>query len=109
MLAKKLLLYSWLILTVSFTSCSKETVNPVTPYNPPPAVKDTTFTNPLLPSGPDPWVIKKDSFYYYTHTLGNRITLWKTKTVSELSSAENKIVWAPTASGSHSHNIWAPE
>jgi hypothetical protein len=37
------------------------------------------FSNPLLPSGADPWSIYKDGFYYYTHTLGNRIDIWKTK------------------------------
>src|SRR5690606_27503107 len=26
-----------------------------------------TFTNPLLSSGPDPWVLQKDGVYYYMH------------------------------------------
>ena len=29
---------------------------------------DTTFTNPLLTSGPDPWVIQQDTMYYYMNT-----------------------------------------
>jgi len=68
-----------------------------------------TFTNPLLPSGADPWVIYKDGFYYYTNTLGNRLALWKTKELSKLSNAETKIVWRPPASGPNSRDIWAPE
>lgn len=70
---------------------------------------DTGFTNPLLESGPDPWVIRKDSFYYYTNTLGNRIAIWKTKTVSDLKHATIKTIWHPPASGANSKNIWAPE
>ena len=34
---------------------------------------------PLLPSGPDPWVTQRDGFYYYMHTQGDRISLWKTR------------------------------
>jgi len=30
---------------------------------------------PLLPSGPDPWVIARGGIYYYMHTLGDRIAL----------------------------------
>jgi GH43 family beta-xylosidase len=75
------------------------------PVNPP----VTTFTNPLLPSGPDPWIIKKDNNYYYTHTLGNRIALWKTQKVSELNKATSKTVWNAPATGVNSKNIWAPE
>jgi GH43 family beta-xylosidase len=68
-----------------------------------------TFTNPLLTSGPDPWVIRKDNFYYYTHTLGNRIALWKTAKMSELKSATQQTVWTAPSTGANSRNIWAPE
>src|SRR5215207_176378 len=69
----------------------------------------TLFTNPLLSSGPDPWIIKKDSFYYYTHTLGNRISVWKTKKVSELKNAPVQTIWSAPPSGQNSRNVWAPE
>jgi GH43 family beta-xylosidase len=73
----------------------------------PPAAN--TFTNPLLTSGPDPWVIRKDNSYYYTHTLGNRIGLWKTAKMSELKNATVQVIWTPPATGANSKNIWAPE
>jgi GH43 family beta-xylosidase len=72
-------------------------------------VKDTTFTNPLLPSGPDPYVIKKDSFYYYTHTVGDRIQVWRTKAMSDLRNAYNQTIWTKPATGPNSENVWAPE
>jgi GH43 family beta-xylosidase len=75
----------------------------------PPAPPANTFTNPLLSSGPDPWVIKKDNNYYYTHTLGNRIALWKTAKMTELKNAPVQNVWSAPSSGANSRNIWAPE
>ncbi|SMB87174.1 Alpha-N-arabinofuranosidase [Hymenobacter roseosalivarius DSM 11622] len=68
-----------------------------------------TFTNPLLPAGADPWSIYKDGYYYYTHTTGRNITLWKTKSLSQLKKAPQKVVWTPPATGPNSKDIWAPE
>ena len=67
------------------------------------------LTNPLLPSGADPWSTYKDGYYYYTHTAGDRIVIWKTKTLSALQSAEKKVVWTPPANTLYSKQIWAPE
>ena len=69
----------------------------------------TTFTNPLLPSGADPWSIYKDGYYYYTHTLGNRIDIWKTKNLADLKTAERKTIWTPPSNTKYSKEIWAPE
>jgi len=100
------LLAGWLLL--SAPGC-KKAADPV--VNPPvvPPTTSTTFTNPLLPSGADPWVAQKDGFYYYMHTTGNNLTLWKTAKMSELGSAVSKVIWSPPASGATSHDIWAPE
>ena len=68
-----------------------------------------TFTNPLLPSGPDPWSIYKDGYYYYMSTTGNNLTVWKTKNIANLSTAEKKVVWTPPSIGAYSKDIWAPE
>lgn len=70
---------------------------------------DATFTNPLLPSGPDPWVVKNGNTYYYTHTLGNRIGIWKTTQLSALNKAPMQIIWTAPATGPNSRNVWAPE
>jgi GH43 family beta-xylosidase len=68
-----------------------------------------TFINPLLQSGPDPWVIYKNGYYYYTNSTGRNITLWKTKNIAYLSAAEKKVVWTPPEKGPYSKEIWAPE
>jgi GH43 family beta-xylosidase len=74
-----------------------------------PAVGQETFTNPLLPSGADPWSIYKDGYYYYTNTLGNRIDIWKTENLADLKTAERKTIWTPPAGTLYSKDIWAPE
>jgi len=70
---------------------------------------NSTFTNPLLPTGPDPWVEYKDGVYYYMNTTGTNLTVWKTRSMADLKSAPKKIVWTPPATGPYSHDIWAPE
>lgn len=67
------------------------------------------FHNPLLPSGPDPWVIRHDGFYYYTNTLGNRIALWKTRDLAHLDRVKPATVWRAPKSGPDSTSVWAPE
>lgn len=68
-----------------------------------------TFQNPLLPSGPDPWVIVHDGIYYFMSTTGVNLTIWKTRHIGDLKSAEKQVVWRPPASGPYSHDIWTPE
>ena len=104
-------LIALLIFSVLATqSCDKKSgAPPPAPPPEPPVVSADSFVNPLLTSGPDPWVIRKDNQYYYTHTLGNRIGIWKTSKMSELKNAPQTIVWTPTATGINSKNIWAPE
>ncbi len=82
---------------------------PPAPNPPPPPVTSTTFTNPLLPSGPDPWVYQKDGFYYYLATTGGDITIRKTARMSELGSAVSTTVWTPPPAGLNSRDVWAPE
>jgi GH43 family beta-xylosidase len=101
----KLFLFGALMFTVS--QCSKSGSKPG-PVNPPPNA-DTTFTNPLLTNGPDPWVIQKDTNYYFTSTFGNKIAIYKTSKMSRLRSAPLTTVWTPPSTGPYSKNIWAPE
>jgi|KBSMisStaDraftv2_1062788.scaffolds.fasta_scaffold96519_1 GH43 family beta-xylosidase len=87
-------------------ACSKNNSNS---NPPPPSTVDTTFTNPLLQSGPDPWVIQKDTFYYYTNTFGNHIAIYKTDEMSKLKNGVPVTIWIPPSNGAYSKDIWAPE
>ncbi len=68
-----------------------------------------TFKNPLLPSGADPWSIYKDGFYYYTHTMQDKLVIWKTKNLAELNSAERKTIFVPPNGTAYAKQLWAPE
>lgn len=74
-------------------------------------VADTAslFRNPLLQSGPDPWVIRHNSFYYYMHTTGVDIVMYKTRKMSDLGKAKQVRIWTPPAKGPNARDIWAPE
>lgn len=68
-----------------------------------------TFHNPLLSSGPDPWVVAANGFYYYMNSTQSNLTIWKTRDITNLAQAEKKVIWAAPASGPYSRDIWAPE
>jgi GH43 family beta-xylosidase len=69
----------------------------------------STFTNPILDSGPDPAVIYRGGYYYYMNSTGVNLTIWKSRDITDLRHAEKKVVWVPPSSGADSHELWAPE
>lgn len=98
------------LLTAAACSCGKGTSkNNPGGSSTPPGSSDTTFTNPLLSSGPDPWVIQQDTMYYYMNTLGNRLAIWPTSRMSNLAKATPVTIWNAPATGPYSKDIWAPE
>lgn len=70
---------------------------------------ERTISNPLLPSGPDPWIVQDGETYYYMHTLGNRLAIRKTSDLARLSEAKETTVWTPPETGPNAQSIWAPE
>jgi GH43 family beta-xylosidase len=65
--------------------------------------------NPLLPSGPDPWITARNGFYYYMNTTGRSLVIRKTKDIAALATAETKTVWRAPETGPYSRDVWAPE
>ena len=72
-------------------------------------VHGDTFTNPLLQTGPDPWVVCWKGFYYYSNSTGKDLTLRKTADITDLRDAQKKAVWAPEPGHPWSNELWAPE
>lgn len=73
-----------------------------------PETDSTMYSNPLLEAGAEPWVTYHNGNYYYTQGSESEITLWKTKDLSKLSSAEHKIIYTPVQQTAKYH-LWAPE
>ncbi len=72
-------------------------------------LRDGTFVNPLLPSGPDPWVLEHDGFYFYMNTTWTTLSIARVRNPADLPMAEMVVVWTPPATGPFSHELWAPE
>ncbi|MFW6205898.1 MAG: family 43 glycosylhydrolase [Gemmatimonadota bacterium] len=73
---------------------------------------DSTFTNPLTESGPDPWMTYYDGSYYLaTTTWGGPevgLTMRKAPTIQELKEAEPVQIFQDS-SPERCCNYWAPE
>ncbi|GIP31669.1 family 43 glycosylhydrolase [Paenibacillus sp. J2TS4] len=73
-------------------------------------MSESKFKNPIFPDGADPWMLKhKDSNYYLTVTRGDRIQLWRSRSMTGLAKAAPVTVWTPEPNGPYSYNLWAPE
>ena len=92
-------------LSLSGVACGKSET-PAIITTPPPTAK--TFSNPLI-NGADPSVFQKDQTYYYMHTTGNSIRLWKTSALSKLNDATPQTLFTPIPGSGNSRNVWAPE
>jgi GH43 family beta-xylosidase len=79
------------------------------PALPAQAVGETSFTNPLLPNGADPWLRYWNGNYYLaTTTWNSQMVMRKSPTLAGLSTAAPVYVWSETAAD-RCCNFWAPE
>jgi GH43 family beta-xylosidase len=73
------------------------------------AVAQQFYSNPIRHSGADPWILEKDGYYFFTHTTGKNLVLYKTKKFSELAAAQRVLIWQPPENTNWSKEVWAPE
>src|SRR4051812_33771062 len=73
------------------------------------ALAAAALAPPLMPDGADPTIVLAGGNYYYSHTTGTNVTLWKSATIAGLWGAVPHVVWTPPAPGPASKEIWAPE
>ena len=67
----------------------------------------STFTNPVLAHGQDPWVVKYDGQYYYCCAQGNGISVSVSPVLHRIEPPQR--VWTAPAEGWNSSCVWAPE
>ncbi|HET9519042.1 MAG TPA: family 43 glycosylhydrolase, partial [Actinoplanes sp.] len=69
----------------------------------------TTFTNPLVDNGADPWLTWHEGNYYLAHTTWNsQMVMRKAPTVAGLKTAKPVVIWSDTTA-ERCCNFWAPE
>lgn len=66
-----------------------------------------TFTNPIA-EGEDPWVVRKDGWYYLVASEDNGISVYRSKVLTDPKRNEVQ-VWSAPEEGWNRSNIWAPE
>ena len=69
-----------------------------------------TFTNPLRPRGPDPFMRYYNGFYYLvTTTWNNTITMRRSATLAGISTVPDTVVFNLNSQPNGCCNMWAPE
>ena len=109
MLCSRVLHPRYLTATAVLTCGVVQAQAPQTTLEPPVLESSHALVNPLLASGPDPWVSYRDGFYYYMHTTGANLTIWKTRSIRNLAQAEKEVVWSAQPGTPYAKDIWAPE
>ena len=94
-----------LLLTVAAFGCAPRTAPVATAAS---AAQACTFTNPRAP-GADPWVVRRDSVYYYVKSQDRRIWIARSTRLSNLFTAPAQAVWSAPDTGWNRTNVWAPE
>ncbi len=72
-------------------------------------VPRSTFTNPVVASGADPWVIQREGFYYYCQSNRGSVRVNKCARLQDLGTNQWKTVWTPPPNMPYSKELWAPE
>lgn len=71
-------------------------------------VASRVFTNPVLPAGADPWVIRHGDDYFYCGSARGSIFVGKSASLREI-GANRKKVFTPPPGTAYSRELWAPE
>jgi GH43 family beta-xylosidase len=68
-----------------------------------------TFTNPVAPSGADPWVVRWNGAYYYCRSFRGAVWVSRSERLQDVFRAPAVLVWRPPAGAPCARDIWAPE
>ncbi|HUA36931.1 MAG TPA: glycoside hydrolase family 43 protein [Candidatus Sulfopaludibacter sp.] len=69
-----------------------------------------TFTNPIAPSGADPWMIRHGDDYFLVQSRGgHEICVGRAANPVDIGKSRWVTVWKPPSSGPYARQIWAPE
>src|SRR5207247_2225744 len=72
-----------------------------------PSAQDCRFANPVT-AGADPWVVRRDSSYYFVQSQDRTIWVYRSDRLTE--PTKNGVpVWTAPHNGSNRSNVWAPE
>jgi hypothetical protein len=67
---------------------------------------NATYTNPILPTGADPWVIRYENYYYMTYTTNDNITILRCSILTDWTTADVKLAFNPPPGQNYSTDLW---
>jgi GH43 family beta-xylosidase len=68
------------------------------------------FTDPIVDSAADPYVVIHGDWFYYCHVIRDEaIYIRKARRLEHLGSAEAVLVWRPPPGMEYTESVWAPE
>lgn len=70
---------------------------------------ESTFMNPIVESGADPWVIQWQGEYLYCYSRNNQIWVKRAARLTEIGEGRGVSVWSPPSGQPYSKELWAPE
>jgi GH43 family beta-xylosidase len=74
------------------------------------AAGQATLTNPIAPTGNDPWIVRDGGLYYYCYySWRGRICVNWARTIQEAVQFTGTAVWRPERGQAYSRELWAPE
>ncbi len=68
-----------------------------------------TFTNPVVASGADPWVIRHEGAYYFCQSERGHIKVNRAERLQDIGVDHWQRVWTPPQGTAYSRELWAPE
>jgi GH43 family beta-xylosidase len=68
-----------------------------------------TFTNPVVRTGADPWVIQRPGMYYFCQSSRRGVRVAKARRLQEIGNGPWSTVWTPPQGTAYSRELWAPE
>ena len=71
--------------------------------------REQTITNPIAPSGADPWVVKKAGVYHYCYSRAGSVWVNTNQTLQGAAQFEGRNIWTPPAGKPWSRELWPPE
>ena len=67
------------------------------------------FTNPVVASGADPWVVRHGAHYYFCQSDRRSVRVNRSVRLQDLGTNQWKRVWTPPPGTAYSKELWAPE
>ncbi len=90
-------------------STTESTAEETTEEVPESSVIYQTVTNPVYPTGNDPWIVQHEGNYYYCYSGGGGVRVGKIDSIDKVTDQTARQVYTAPSGTMYSKEYWAPE